>query len=136
MAKWEQQQGQAQGGAPTVHLKPKLRLVLFPGETVRGGVTYGHIYVEGGNKEAYEIAAGPPPGQGSSGPRGHTAGSTPAGKYVLSDKEHHVTLNWPMSTIPWGAQLEKKADGEVYYSIKAGSWKKVTGPDGVFTKAC
>lgn len=135
---WEHGGGEAAaggGGGATLHLKKKVKLVLYPGEEVRGGTTYGHIYIVGGKNEAYEIAAGPPPGQGSSGPGGHSAGATPAGKYVLSAKEHHTTINWPMSSIPWGAKLEKRADGDVYYTIGGGAPRKITGAGGVMTQA-
>lgn len=121
--------------------KPRVTLYLYPGESVRhdkdGDTTLGHIYVvgAGAHGEKYEIAAGVPPGEGAADVGGHHMGSTPAGEYVLGEKEHHYTKNWPDSTIPWGATLEKKADGFVYYSIHEGTWVQVTGPDGVFTKA-
>lgn len=115
--------------------EPKVTLYLYPGETLRDGVTLGHIYVVGGADESYEIAGGPPPGEGEAGPGGHYAGVTPSGTYVLDDQEHHTTLNWPMSTIPWGAKLEKRDDGIVYYSIVEGKWVAVTGPKGVMTQA-
>lgn len=119
-----------------VHLT-KIRLVLYPGETRDdSGTTFGKIYVVGGRGESYEIAAGPPPGQGGSGPGGHHAGVTPAGSYVLSPQEHHVTVAWPNSTIPWGAVLAKRDDGFVWYQASAGAdWVQVTGPKGVMTES-
>ena len=79
-------------GAP--HQSHKLKLVIYPGEKKDGnGTTVGHIYIVGGKHESYEMAGGPPPGHGSSGPGGHTAGVTPAGHYVLGQQEHHTTQN-------------------------------------------
>ena len=83
------------GGIHHVH---KIKLVIFPGEAKdAAGTTFGHIYVVGGAGEKYEMAGGPPPGKGSKGPGGHSAGVTPAGHYVLAHQEHHTTQNWPMS---------------------------------------
>jgi hypothetical protein len=115
--------------------EPKVTLYLYPGETEKNGVTFGKIYVVGGAGESYEITGGPPPGQGSADAGGHYAGSTPRGTFVLDDQEHHMTLNWPMSSIPWGAKLEERDDGIVYYSIVEGKWVAVTGPKGTLTKA-
>jgi hypothetical protein len=113
-----------------------VKLYLYPGESTRlDGTTTGHIYVVGGKGESYEIAAGPAVSSSEVGPGGHSVGVTPAGTYTLGAQAHHTTPNWPMSSIPWGAKLEEKADGLVYYSIVPGKWVAVTGPDGVFTKS-
>ncbi len=112
-----------------------VKLYLYPGESTRGGTTIGHIYVVGGKGESYEIAAGPPDASSEVGAGGHSAGVTPAGTYTLGAQEHHTTLGWPNSSIPWGATLEKKDDDHVYYSITPGKWVQVTGPGGVLTKS-
>jgi len=93
----------------------------------------GHIYVIGGDADAYEIAGGPPPGKGSKGPGGHSAGVTPAGHYILGSGERHTTSNWPASTVPWGAKLRLAKDGEIEFF--QGTWKRATGSDGVTTQA-
>lgn len=130
--------GSARGGpnrgAPTVTVQKKLRLVFYPGDRgVKNGTTLGTIYVVGGGGEQYEACGGPPPGSGYADRGGHTADETPAGIYVLDYKEHHTTMNWPMSVIPWGAPLRLEG-GELEYQVK-GKWIRATGPDGTVTKA-
>jgi hypothetical protein len=112
---------------------PHVHLVIFPGETTTQGVTLGRIYVVGGHGESYPMAGGPPPGKGYRDLGGHTAGVTPAGRYVLGHQEHHTTKNWPMSVIPWGALL-REHDGEVQYQV-SGHWNTATGAQGAVTKA-
>ncbi|HJZ87527.1 MAG TPA: L,D-transpeptidase family protein [Polyangia bacterium] len=120
---------------PTVHVQKKIKLVMYPGESTNAsGTTLGHIYVVGGNGESYEIAAGPPAGFADRG--GHSAIPTPAGKYVLGPKHHHVTPGWPASTVPWGADLRTDTNGEVEFSPDGGkSWRKATGMNGATTQA-
>jgi len=102
----------------------------------RNYTTYGRLYVleNGKLKKSYEVCAGPPPNKGYADRGGHTAGVTPAGIYTLAAPEHHVTPNWPMSSIPWGAAIRKGADGEVEYKVGA-KWHKATGRNGVVFKA-
>jgi hypothetical protein len=126
-------------GPKGVHKQTRISLVIFPGEKTvhhsEGGahdVAMGHIYVRGGHGESYEIAGGPPR-QGPKGPGGHSAGPTPAGHYILGSREHHTTLGWPASSVPFGARLRLGADGEVEFLD--GTWKKATGPLGETTKA-
>jgi len=138
-------------GSKTVRHHRRVRLVLYPGEGVRNFVvsrqgkrislsenhwetTFGHIYVIGGRGEAYEAVGGPPPGHGHPDAGGHVAGRTPAGLYTLGPQEHHTTLGWPYSTIPYGAKLRVGEDGFVEY-LDQGSWKKANGPHGIWTKA-
>jgi hypothetical protein len=132
MGNW-QTGGNGAGGA--LSLNPKLRLVLFPGETDEqtslGAVTYGHIYVVGGQGESYKVAAGPRAGSGDRG--GHTRTPTPAGDYTLHAQEHVTTVNWPMSSIPWGAVLTLNSDdatNDVSYTIDGGPPVQVVGPKG------
>ncbi|MDR3618401.1 MAG: hypothetical protein P4L85_03550 [Paludisphaera borealis] len=116
------------------HGHHKIKLVIFPGERKNGvGTTVGHIYVIGGKGESYDMAGGPPPGKGSTGPGGHSAGVTPAGQYVLGRQEHHTTQNWPMSVIPWGATLREHG-GEIQYQIGS-HWLDATGTHGKVTQA-
>ncbi len=116
-----------------------VRLVLFPGEQKRAdGTTEGHlyVYVNGEMKKAYKAVGGPAPGAGYADRGGHNAGVTPAGDYTLSAPEHHTTMNWPMSVIPWGAKLREDGGGEVEYSPDEGrTWKHATGIDGDVTRA-
>jgi hypothetical protein len=111
-----------------------IRLILFPGESQKGlvvsqrtrtvvvSVTVGHIYVIDGSGrviDSYEMTGGPPPEVKSGNPKeqgGHTAGITPPGHYVLAEKEHHVTANWPYSVVPFGAKL-REVDGVVQYQM-------------------
>jgi hypothetical protein len=138
---WERGTGATTGDKPTVHVKKKLKVVIWPGEIApdANGSTAGHLYVYGHPKGdfACEIAAGPWPGKAEKGTQagGHHVGETKAGIYTLGPKHHHVTLNWPMSSIPWGAQLSKHDDGIIYYTVDGGKPKPITGPKGGLTEA-
>lgn len=133
------------------HHHRRVRLVLYPGEGVRTFVYsstgkkydladeklvtyYGRIYVVGGRGESYEAVAGPPPGVKGDTRGGHRAGSTPKGWFILAKKEHHTTLNWPMSSIAYGSDLRIGTDGLVEY-LHVGNWLKANGPHGTWTKA-
>jgi hypothetical protein len=134
-----------------LHHPPRVRLVLYPGEGTKTHVmsrrginypltpgwitTFGHIYVMGGKGEVYEAVGGPAPGHGFKDRGGHTAGSTPAGLYRLGPQQHHTTLNWPFSSIAYGAALRLGSDGYVEFEEKPGQWHKANGPNGVWTKA-
>jgi hypothetical protein len=136
---WEQTSGSGGSDKATVHLKKKLQVVIYPGEVPQhdGGATAGHLYVQGldDGDLCIEIAAGPWPGNSHSEAGGHTAGETKAGTYKLGPKHHHITQNWPQSTIPWGAALQENSDGTVSYTIDGGKPVQVSGKDGVMTKA-
>jgi hypothetical protein len=136
---------------PHHHHHQNVRLVFYPFETPRTvvfsrkGVRYelakykdvtalGRIYVIGGRGESYEAVGGPPPGMGGKGPGGHSAGHTPAGLYILGRQEHHTTMGWPNSSIPYGAPLRAGSDGYVEF-LENGQWKKANGPRGVWTEA-
>jgi hypothetical protein len=129
-----------------------ISLILYPGEktiirtaTKRDGtvvsipVTMGHLCVQGGGGETYAIAAGPKPGEGSSGDGGHSAGFTPPGNYVLGPQEHHTTRNWPASVVPWGAALrfvDNDPTKDVEYQASPHSpWLRATGPNGAVTQS-
>lgn len=118
-------------------INSSVRLVIFPGERVNEQhTTVGHIYVyvEGRLARSYDVAGGPPPGSGGKDAAGgHSRGPTPAGHYVLSSKEHHTTLNWPSSVVPWGAQIRER-DGIVEYR-SGGSWVAASGSRGRVTQA-
>lgn len=129
--------GAAGRTAPTLHLKKKLKVVIFPGEVDppagdTDGTTAGHLYVVGaeGGDFSCEIAAGPWPGHARAEAGGHTAGETKAGNYTLGPKHHHTTVNWPYSSIAWGATLTERG-GIVYASVDGGPEKAVTGKKGV-----
>ncbi len=94
---------------------------------------HGHIYVLGGKGEAYEAVGGYPPKMGKKDEGGHYAGATPSGFFTLGPAQHHTTLSWPMSVIPWGAKLRVGTDKELEFFD--GTWKKATGPHGEWTKA-
>jgi hypothetical protein len=136
---------------PHHHHHQNVHLVFYPFESTRKfvvsrkGVRYdlakynmvttlGRIYVVGGRGESYEAAGGPPPGRGGKGEGGHTAGHTPAGLYVLGHQEHHTTMGWPNSSIPYGAPLRAGSDGYVEF-LAHNEWKKADGPRGVWTEA-
>lgn len=125
--------------AMTLVRKRRLQLVLFPGETTdSGGTTRGHIYCYLKQKLVAQIeaCAGPPPGNESSGPGGHSAGATPYGNYVLGYLEHHSTINWPMSAVPWSAKLRVTTAKEIEFSKDGGkTWLPATGLNGATTKA-
>jgi hypothetical protein len=113
-----------------------IRLSLYPGETEDQGVTRGHIYVYIDDK----LSATFPACAGPSGPPtrdqgGHLKTQTPAGQYVLGSPEHHVTGGWPLSSIPWGAQLRHRDDGDVEWSMDGVTWRPATGPEGTLTLA-
>jgi len=133
------------------HHHRRVHLVLYPCEGVRTSVisrqgriyplsasgyetTFGHIYVVGGRGESYEAVGGPPPGHGYKDRGGHRAGHTPSGLFTLGPQEHHTTLRWPFSSIPYGAKLRAGSDGFIEY-FQHGTWKKANGPDGSWTKA-
>lgn len=110
------------------------KLVLYPGERLTPkGVTVGTIYVIHGHGERYEMAGGPPPGNRQAGPGGHVADVTPPGEYTLDHAEHHTTANWPLSVVPWGAQVRER-DGEIEYQVGR-NWIRATGPKGTVTRA-
>jgi hypothetical protein len=121
------------GGAPAAS---SVHLVLLPGEEIdtETNAARGHIcvLVDGNAVAFYKACAGPPEGFGD---RGHTAVPTPAGEYVLGDRQSHVTMSWPSSAIPWAALLRERADGVIEYSTNATDWMPATGPSGVVTKA-
>jgi hypothetical protein len=119
----------------------RLTLTVYPGErsvphrSEHGVpdhyVVLGHIYV---GHDAYEIAAGPPPGHESKGEGGHSAGPTPAGNYWLGPRRHHTTMNWPASVVPWGAQLRFDSKGDIEFQER-GAWRHATGRRGAATEA-
>lgn len=139
-------------GSRVVHHTPQVRLVLYPGEELKtkaqdvvgrlrdlkpeAQTFHGHIYVMGGKGESYEAVGGLPPGKTHKDEAGggHYMGSTPTGFFTLGKAEHHTTLVWPLSVIPWGAKLRLGTDGELEFS-PGGEWKKATGPHGEWTKA-
>jgi hypothetical protein len=115
-----------------------VELWLFPGEVVTGDTAMGAIYVRvrGDVVKRYDACAGPPPGFGHLDRGGHSAEPTGAGHYVLARGVHYTTQSWPTSTIPWGAQVRARADGEIEFSADGGAtWRPATGADGVFTTA-
>src|SRR6185436_8268433 len=114
-----------------------IRLALFPGEQQDGATTRGHIYVfvDEQLRGKFPACAGP-----AGAPRpdrgGHVAVQTPAGRYVLSAPEHHVSGGWPLSSIPWGAKLRlRDEDGETEWSMDGVTWRPATGPQGTLTMA-
>ncbi|MGC1618068.1 MAG: hypothetical protein WA765_06215 [Candidatus Acidiferrum sp.] len=136
---------------PHHHHHHQIHLVLYPFQSTRSfvvsrkGVRFelakfkevtalGRIYVMGGRGESYEAAGGPPPGKGHKDSGGHRAGYTPPGLYILGRQEHHTTMGWPNSSIPYGAPLRAGSDGYVEF-LDHGHWKKADGPHGVWTEA-
>jgi hypothetical protein len=119
------------------------RWVIFPGERVdrvatRRGldrITMGTIYVVVAGKvvDRYECAGGPPPGHGFKDKGGHSGGSTPTGHFVLDRAEHHVTMNWPGSSIPWGAPIREREG--IFEFSHGGHWIAASGPHGTVTRA-
>jgi hypothetical protein len=120
------------------------QLVIYPGERIdrvlddgeMKNVVMGGIYVVLGEKvlKRYDCAGGMPPGhRHKKEGGGHSAGATPDGHYTLDRAEHHVTQNWPLSTIPWGAQIRK--NGAVIEFHQGGRWIAATGPEGRMTRA-
>ena len=142
--------------AKVLRQEPSVILFLYPGEgtksyTYKHGLpdalekqkpfdetitsTYGHIYVIGGRRERYEAVCGP--SRRHEDKTGlHWAEPTPAGLYTLGHREHHVTRNWIMSVIPFGAELrEEQHDGHTDLYFKAnGEWRAATGPHGIVSK--
>ncbi|MGB7283189.1 MAG: L,D-transpeptidase family protein [Candidatus Acidiferrum sp.] len=143
--------GSIGSGSHHHHHHRRVHLVIYPGEGYRTVLltrqgklvdlantsyktTYGHIYVMGGRNERYEMVGGPPPGQGYKDSGGHRAGHTPSGLFTLGPQEHHTTLRWPASAIPYGAKLRAGSDGLIEY-FEHGKWKSANGPHGSWTKA-
>jgi hypothetical protein len=113
-----------------------IRLSLFPGETQDGAVTRGHLYVYSGDQVVAQFpACAGPAGAPRRDRGGHTATQTPAGRYVLGEAQHHISGGWPLSSIPWGAQLRHRSDGDVEWSMDGVNWRPATGPDGDLTLA-
>src|SRR5271157_2888792 len=125
-----------EAGARAHRSTHKVRLVIYPGESKNAkGVVVGHVYVINGGGERYEIAGGPPPGDGpkKDPAGGHIQAATPAGTYIIDAPEHHVSYGWPMSVIPWGAKL-REHNGQVEYQ-SGSQWRLATGPRGEVTHA-
>ena len=97
--------------------------------------TVGHIYVRTPiGIKAYEVAGGPPPGRGAPDRAGgHVAEATPAGRYILGPTEHHTTMNWPYSVVPWGAKIREQ-HGLIEYQ-RGSEWVTATGRFGTVTRA-
>jgi hypothetical protein len=113
-----------------------IRLVLYPGEVQDGSTTRGHLYVYVDDKLAAQYpACGGPAGAPHPDRGGHTASETPAGSYVLGAAQHHVSGSWPLSAIPFGAQLRKRSDGDTEWSVDGITWRPATGPEGTLTLA-
>jgi hypothetical protein len=113
-----------------------IKLVVFPGEGRNSkAVVVGQVYVvvDGVVKAKYPAAGGPPGKPGKRGEGGHSAGATPAGLYVLGHKEHHTTLNWPNSVVPFNARVRDNG-GVIEYQLDRG-WRRASGPDGAVTHA-
>jgi hypothetical protein len=136
---------------PHHHHHQPVHLVLYPFQSTRAfvvsrkGVRYdltkidevttlGRIYVIGGRGESYEAACGPRPKHGFKDRGGHHAGHTPAGLYILGRQEHHTTMGWPNSSIPYGAALRAGTDGYLEF-LDHGEWKRADGPHGVWTES-
>lgn len=63
----------------------------------------GSIYaIQPQGIERFEMVGGP---SARLADGGHSADPTPKGRFTLDKQEMHVTLNWPNSSIPWGAEL-------------------------------
>lgn len=127
-------QGTNRGSHPVVHVRVRPRLVFFPADRINGPDFWlGTIYVVvAGQTVAHFVACGGP--KKGDDDRGHSAGPTPAGQYVLGSKHHHVTPNWPNSCIPWGAAIRRAANGEVQFNDGSG-WKMATGDGAPMNKA-
>jgi hypothetical protein len=127
-------QGASRGSHPIVHVRARPRLVFFPADRINGpNFWLGTIYVVvAGQTVAHLVACGGPKEGGDD--RGHSAGPTPAGQYVLGSKHHHVTPNWPSSCIPWGAAIRRAANGEVQFNDGSG-WQMATGDGAPMNKA-
>jgi hypothetical protein len=110
----------------------KVRLIFYPGERLTTSATVGTIYVVGGNGERFAGAGGP---ERRARDGNHYVTPTPAGIYTLGPKVHHTTKGWPMSVIPFGANLRINPAGEVEYSDNWMYWRLATGPQGTVTKA-
>jgi hypothetical protein len=113
-----------------------IKIVLYPGELQDGTTTRGHLYIYVDDQLTAQFAAcAGPSGPDHADRGGHTAGPTPAGNYILGPAEHHTTSGWPLSTIPWGADLRRRDDGEIEWSKDGETWRLATGPDGDLTQA-
>ena len=126
--------GPNRGGHPIVHIQPIPRLVFFPADRIHNeptgrskGFWLGTIYVVVAGQTVDQFTAcGGPKKVDDSADRGHTIGKTPPGHYTLGPRHHHVTPNWPNSSIPWGASIRRAANGEVEFDDGSG-WKPATG---------
>jgi hypothetical protein len=108
-------------------------LVIYPGERINGsGYVVGHIYVNDGI-EKYEVAGGPATQRPIPDAGGHTATKTPPGRYTLDKPEHHTTVGWPNSVVPWGAKIREVND-VVQFEL-GGRWVDASGPKGKVTDA-
>jgi len=133
--------GPARGRHPVVHVRAHPRLVFFPADKISRdpnaggaeGFWLGTIYVVLGGQVVANYAACGGPKDGFDD-RGHVAGETPPGHYILGPRHRHVTLNWPPSSIPWGALIRRAANGEVEFDDGSG-WKPATGDGAPMNKA-
>lgn len=58
---------------------------------------------------------------------------TTAGTYVLGRTERYVTRTWPMSRIPWGAELQAQGPWLLYRTSTKGAWTRVDAQIPGFT---
>jgi hypothetical protein len=87
----------------------------------------GTIYVRvGGAIVASYRARGGPPAPLDDSELQHVAVPTAPGAYKLGAGRPHVTSNWPLSQIPWGAEIRKNEDGYQYRSAGRTSWSWAT----------
>jgi hypothetical protein len=136
--------GPDRGGHPIVHIQPIPRLVFFPADRIRNERKKGdsrdfwlgtiYVVVAGRTTVDHFTACGGPEHVEDSADRGHTIGKTPPGHYTLGPRHHHVTPNWPNSSIPWGASIRRAANGEVEFDDGSG-WKPATGDGAPMNKA-
>lgn len=117
--------------ASPVSTSNKVKLVIYPGEETKENVTVGRIYVVNGGGESYDIAGGPPTRRLLDD--WPPAVPTPAGHYVLGNQEHHVSLFWPNSVVPWGVIVRQRNNVIEYQS--GNRWIAASGSTGKVTKA-
>lgn len=87
------------------------------------GIIYAHV---NGNLVDRIPARGGPPFVMKD--RSHTADPSKAGTYKLGKGKSHVTKNWDMSKIAWGAPL-REHNGDVQYKNPGEDWKNATRGD-------
>jgi hypothetical protein len=135
-----------------VHVEAATKLYFYPADSgtqyikeweldtskgkIRHTYGFGTIYVMQGGSILADYPARGGPKETFIGRDRHTHSAIPPRTYVLGKAVQYTTRNWPNSSIPWGAKIQRAANGEIQFDLGSG-WKYATGsPTAPMTEAC